>query len=559
MGKPIRNVTIVGGGSTGWLAAALLNHRLQWGFAHPEGVRITLIESPEVPIIGVGEATIPPIRHTLEMLEISEAEFVSRTHATFKLGVRFDNWHAPEGGKPKSFFHPFTGGVQVAGRNPAVSLINYGIPQGVDVDPQFGNMVGHGVAAASAFKSPRRFSDPPYRGVLGYAYHVDAALFGGFLKEIAIARGVEHVCDTVVGVERDERGHIAALQLRSGERHEVEFVIDCSGFRALLIQETLQEPFISFSDYLLNDRAVAVQLAHNEGDRLAPFTLSTAMDGGWSWRIPLQSRMGTGYVFSSAFLREEEAAETLLANAGANAPIVEPRALKMRVGRHARSWVGNCVAIGLAGGFVEPLESTSIQFVDYACRRLLQCFPSTDFEPARIAKFNHQISKIYDDVRDFLGLHFTLSDREDTEYWRAVRHESKRSDQLEECLRLWQHALPDVYDPRSSEIFTFWSVACVLAGKGHYSQPIQSGTDLLPRPVWDRYVHDFLNLRTGVLAALPDHEEVLEALGKAAVHGESAARQSAQRGVPTYGVALGPTLPVMSAGRLELTGAASPA
>ncbi|NML05722.1 tryptophan halogenase family protein [Sphingomonas sp. G-3-2-10] len=552
MAKPIRNITIVGGGTTGWLAAAVLNHRLQWGFAHPEGVSITLIESPEVPIIGVGEATLPGLLTTLQSLEISEAEFVTRTNATFKLGVKFDDWHSPKGGKPSSYFHPFTGGVQVAGRNPALSLLRYGLPEDLDIDPQLGNIIGHGVAAASSFKSPKRPTDAPYQGPLGYAYHVDATLFAAFLQEIAVARGVSHVTDTVRSVERNERGHIAALQLAEGGRHEVELVIDCSGFRGLLINQALEEPFISFSDYLLNDRAVVVQVKHGEGERLAPVTNSTALGSGWRFRIPLQSRYGTGYIHSSAFIDRAAATDELMASLGDAEKMVEPREIRMRVGRTRRSWVGNCVALGLASGFVEPLESTAIQFVDHACRRLLQCLPSSDFEPAPIEKFNTQMADLYDDVRDFLGLHFTLGDRDDTPYWRAMRNEVKRSDKLEECLALWKDALPDSYDPRRSDIFTFWSVACVLFGKNYYDTPPLSGSDLLPQSVWENYLRNFVNMRKGLLGLLAGHEEMLRLMGEQAVIGESAARRPSHNAVPVRGVALGPPVPVMMPGPISL-------
>lgn len=546
MARPIRNITIVGGGTTGWLAAAVLNHRLQWGFAHPDGVNITLIESPEVPIIGVGEATLPGIRNTLEALEISEAEFVTRTNATFKLGVKFDDWHRADGGKPKSFFHPFTGGVQVGGRNPAASLLNYGLPEGIDIDAQLSNIIGHGVAVSAAHKSPRRPGDPPYSGPMGYAYHVDAALFAAFLQEVAVTRGVVHVADTVRSVERDERGHIAALQLEKGGRHEVELVIDCSGFRGLLINQALEEPFVSYADYLFNDRAAVVQVKHREGERIAPVTTSTALGSGWRFRIPLQSRYGTGYIHSSNFIDEDAAIDELIGSLDGAERMIDPRIIRMRVGRTRRSWVGNCVALGLAGGFVEPLESTAIQFVDFACRRLLQCLPSSDFEPAPIEKFNAQMAGLYEDVRDFLGLHFTLGDRDDTPYWRAMRHEAKQSDRLKECLALWEGALPDIYDPRPGDIFTFWSVACVLFGKGYYSGPLTTGSDLLPRDVWERYLRNFLNVRTGLIGILPEHEEMLRLMGEQSVTGESAARRPRTNAVPIRGVALGPTVPVMT-------------
>jgi tryptophan halogenase len=547
VGAPIRDIVIVGGGTTGWLAAAILNHRLQWGHAHPEGTRITLIESPAIPIVGVGEGTIPAILHTLDTLEISEAEFIARTDATFKIGVRFDDWHKPGGPKPASYFHPFTGGVQVAGRNPLASLLHYGLPEGVDIDPQAGNIVGHGVAAAAAGKAPKRPGDAPYGGVLGYAYHVDAGRFGEFLREVAVARGVEHVSDTVVGVERDARGHVAALRLEQGGRRPVELVIDCSGFRGLIINEALDEPFISYAPYLFNDRAVAVQIANDEDAPIYPATISTAMDSGWRWRIPLQSRTGTGYVHSSAFIDTQAATDALVASLGDARRIVEPRMLEMRVGRCRRSWVGNCVALGLASGFVEPLESTGIQFVDFACRRLLQCMPTTDFEPGPAAKFNAQMETMYEEIRDFLGLHFTLGDRDDTPYWRAMQNEVKRSDRLEECLAIWRHALPDVYDPRSTELFTFWSVSAVLLGKGYYAGGVPGvGTDILPEAMWSGFLRHFIGLRQGVLGLLPDHRAALEEIVASAVAGESARRAPRRDSIPRLGVALGPSIPVMT-------------
>jgi tryptophan halogenase len=544
--RPIRDIVIVGGGTTGWLAAALLNHRLQWGFAHPEGVRITVIESPEIPTVGVGEATIPGIRVALETLEICEKEFFARTHATFKLGVRFDDWHRPGGPKRASFTHPFSGGVQVGGRNPTASLLAYGLPEGVDIDPEVGNVVGNSIAAIEALKSPKRPDDPPYQGILGYAYHVDAGLFAQFLRDVAVARGVQHVPDTVVGVELGDRGHVAALQLEQGGRRPVELVIDCSGFRGLVINEALGEPFISYAPYLPNDRAVAVQVAHGEDSGIAPITTATARDHGWQWRIPLQSRIGTGYVFSSSFIGEAAATDALTASVAGQRMIVEPRTLKMRVGRCRRSWVANCVAMGLASGFVEPLESTSISAVDFACRRLLQCLPSLDFEPGPIAKFNQQMNMMYEEIVDFLGLHFTLGDRDDTPYWRAQHHEVKRSDRLEECLAIWRHSLPDIYDPRTSWLFSPWSVNAVLLGKGYYAGGVPVGSDLLPEAVWNNYIRHFVKLRAGIVGALPDHRETLRAMVAAAVPGESAARLPRRDAAPRAGMALGPSVPVMS-------------
>jgi hypothetical protein len=466
------------------------------------------------------------------------------------MGVHFKGWGVDAAGNPTDFFHPFTGGVQVGGRNPAASLLAYGVPEGVGLDPQLGNVIGHGVEAAKRYKSPKRHDNGPFDGVLGYAYHFDAGLFAGFLQEVATARIALHAHHIVADMLDAARGHIGALQLRDGGRHDVELVIDCSGFKGLLINEALEEPFVSFADYLINDSAIAMQIAHEEVPDLYPATVTTAMDSGWSWRIPLQSRVGTGHVFCKAFQSADQAADALVAAYPGAELVTQPREVPMRVGRCRRSWVGNCVAIGLASGFLEPLESTSIQFVDYACRRLLQFLPTAEFEPEPIAKFNGEIEAAYNEVRDFLGLHFTLGNREDTPYWRAMRHEVKRSDELENCLALWRRALPDIYDPRPSTLFTFWSVTCVLFGKGFYSVPLATGTDLLPLGVWERYCKEMAGLRGPLMDAMPDHGEMLRAMSASAVIGGSAARQAATRAVPFLGNALGPSIPVMTPGRM---------
>lgn len=547
MGRPITDITIVGGGTAGWLAAAMLNHRLQWGFGHPDGVRISLIESPDTPTIGVGESTLPGLKQTLAQIEISEAEFITRTNATFKAGVRFQGWRNAAAGAAQSFHHPLTGGVQMAGRNPAASLLAYRVPKEAGLDPEFGNIVGHAVAAINAGLSPRHPAAADYDGRLGYAYHLDAGLLAGFLQEVAISRGVEHVRDHVVGVQRNERGHIGALQLKAGGLRPVQLVIDCSGFKGLLINEALEEPFISYTQFLPNDRAAAVQVEHRPGEGLLPATVARAMDAGWRWRIPLQSRVGVGYVFSSAFADEGAAVDELNASIVGMEKLFEPRTLKMRVGRCRRSWVGNCVAIGLSGGFIEPLEATAIQFIDFACRSLMQAFPSTDFEDALANKFNLQMEAMYDEVRDFLGLHFTLSDRDDTPYWRAMRHEVKRSDRLQACLDLWRHAVPDVYDPWPGSVFTYNSVSSILFGKGFYDgrAPV-GGADIMPEPLWHGYLNEVRRARPRVLGDLPDVATALKLIAQRSVSGQTARAPTAVNTQPRPGVALGPVRPVMT-------------
>jgi hypothetical protein len=546
MSEPIRDIVIVGGGTTGWLAAAHLNHRLQWGIGHPDGIRITLIEAPDIPTIGVGEASIPPFRTMLALLDIDEKEFLARTQATFKLGVRFDDWDRDAAGAGRSFLHPFGAGIHVAGRNPAASLLAYGLPDGLDADPQLANLIGHCVAAVQAHRAPRRADDPSYTGDINYAYHFDAGLLADFLREVCVARGVGHVRDTVVGADRDARGHIAALHLKDGGRRPVELVLDCSGFRGILINETLAEPFVSYADYLPNDRAIAIQIAHGDGRALLPATVSTASDAGWTWRIPLQSRIGTGHVYASAFLDDTQAADQLTTRNARFEQLTDPRAIRLRVGRTQRSWVGNCVAIGLSSGFIEPLESTSIQFVDYACRRLLRTWPNRDFEPAPIAKYNAGIATLYEEVRDFLGLHFTLGNRRDTPYWRSLAHDLRRSDALRHCLDLWRHALPDAFDPRPATAFNAGSVACVLLAKDFYRTPPGTGTDLLPRAQWDRYARQVIAMQHLLVAQLPDHGEALATMVASAVLGRTAGLTAPAAALPTRTDAFNTEEPVMA-------------
>lgn len=526
MGKPITNVTVIGGGTAGWIVAAYLNHRLQWGLTGRFDARVTVIESPDIPTIGVGEATVPTLKGTLRLLEISEAEFIARTNATMKLGIRFDNWQVRADGTPYSYVHPFTGGDAVRGRNPGYSFQQYGLPgEPVVHGNDFLDTVSHVRGAIAGLRGARGLDDPDFSGPLQYAYHLDAALLAEFLKEICIARGVEHVRDNVTGVTMDERGFIASLALKERGDWPVELVIDCTGFSGLLINKTMGEPFISFADSLLNDRAIPIQVQRKDQRTIVPATTARAMNSGWSWRIPLHSgRDGTGYVFSSAFISDEDALSEQQALLDGDEILTAPRVIKMRVGRSNRSWVKNCVAIGSSSGFLEPLESTAIMSIELASRWLLQNFPSSDFEAPLQRQFNRNMERFYDEVRDFLGLHFSLSNRDDSAYWRAVRHDAKRSDGLIENLAVWKHVLPSIADARHDTIFSNWSVQCVLFGKGFYEGAALTDVDVVPADVWRIHWAETRARRRATLATLPDHFALGEAIRARAVPGESAAR-----------------------------------
>jgi len=526
MTKPITNITIVGGGTAGWIVAAYLNHRLQWGLTGRPDVRITVIESPTIPTVGVGEATVPTLKGTLRTLEISETEFIKRTNASFKLGIRFDNWQRRPDGTPYSYVHPFTGGGAVRGRNPGYSFWQYGLPgQPSASGDDFIDTISHVRGAIDGFNGPRDLDAPDFSGPMQYAYHVDATLLAGFLKEVCIARGVDHLRDDVTEVTLDSQGAIASLSLAARGDWPVELVIDCTGFSGLLINKALGEPFVSYSDYLLNDRAIPVQVTRKDQRAIVPATVSRAMDSGWSWRIPLHSgRDGTGYVYCSAFGSDDQAAEDLAALNGADVAITDPRVIRMRVGRSRRSWVKNCVAIGSSSGFLEPLESTAIMSIELASRWLLQNFPTIDFEAPLQRQFNRNMERFYDEVRDFLGLHFSLSNREDTPYWRAVRHEAKLSDGLVENLAVWKHSLPSIADARTDTIFSHWSVQCVLFGKGFYDDAPLTRVDVTPNDVWRVYWAEMRARKRATLKTLPDHFALLEAIHERGAIGESAGR-----------------------------------
>jgi tryptophan halogenase len=450
---------------------------------------------------------------------------VARTNATLKLGIRFDNWQRRADGTPYSYVHPFTGGAAVRGRNPGYSFQLYGLPgRETAHGDDFLDTISHARAAMDQVKGARGLDDPEFSGPLQYAYHLDAALLAEFLKELCVSRGVEHVRDDVDGVTRDERGHIASLRLRNRGDWPVELVIDCTGFRGLLINEAMDEPFLPLSEYLFNDRAIPIQVRREQPSAIVPATVSTAMDSGWSWRVPLHSRDGTGYVYSSAFVSDDQALDEFNRTLEDAEHLTSPRVLKIRVGRSRRSWVKNCVAIGPSSGFLEPLESTAVMSIELAARWLLQNFPTNDFEPPLARQFNRNMERFYEEVRDFLGLHFSLSGRDDTPYWRAVRHDAKLSDGLRENLAVWKHVLPSIADARTDTIFSHWSVQSVLFGKGFYDDSALSEIDVVPPDVWRIFWAETRARNRATIGALPDHFALVEAIRGRAVIGESAAR-----------------------------------
>ena len=420
----MRSVVIAGGGTAGWMAAALLSRRLA-----PLGIAITLVESTTIGTVGVGEATTPAIRDFFAEAGLDEAEVMRASNATAKLGILFDGWTGEDSG----FFHPF--GL-------------YGSPSnGVDFHQYWSKLHAGGnrttldrYSLASQLALSGRMMTPlrpaPDYAFFDWAVHFDAALFAHHLREVAEARGVTRVDARIERVERcGETGRLLSLHTDTGAQISGDLFIDCTGFRALLAGETLGEPYDDWRTLLPVDRAVAIPCAYREGAApIEPYTRVTARAAGWQWRIPLRHRIGNGYVYASSHLSDEEAAATLRATIEGEA-FAEPNLLRFTTGRRQRAWVSNCVALGLAAGFLEPLESTSITLIYSGLQRLLALFPDDGMNPALVDEYNRITRLEYERVRDFLILHYWANRRSEP-FW-AERRATPLPDGLAQKIRLF--------------------------------------------------------------------------------------------------------------------------
>lgn len=405
--RGVRSVTIVGGGTAGWMAAAALARVLEGA-----ACQIALVESPDQGAVGVGEATIPSLPAFHALLGIDEREFLAAARATFKLAIQFCDWGAPG----ERFLHPF-GPYGLDTRHELFQA--YWLKRRREGRPStlaewsvtgLAATLGRFAAAPPGEASPLRW--------LSYAYHLDAALYGRFLRSYAQKRGVRRIEGQIVDVMLDGRGCIDAVRLRDGRMIGGDFFIDCSGFRSLLLAQTLKVGYLDWSHWLPCDRAVALQC--EGGAEQVPFTQATALECGWQWRIPLQHRLGNGHVYCSAYLSDDQAATQLLGRLG-GAPLADPRFLRFTTGRREKAWVGNCLALGLAAGFLEPLESTGIHLIQTGLARLLALFPDRHFDPAVSAEYNRLSGLEYEHIRDFLMLHYAAAGREDSPFWRHCR------------------------------------------------------------------------------------------------------------------------------------------
>jgi len=494
----VARVVIVGGGTAGWLAACLL--------AASTDLAVTLIESPDIPTIGVGEGTWPTMRRTLERIGIGEAEFLLACDGAFKQGSRFDGWRT--GGADDSYHHPFTPPVAGGPREVVDAWRRDGaraFAETVSAQP--------GVCALDL--APRQRTMPDYAGALNYAYHLDAGKFAALLSRHAARLGVLHLRDTVTGVARAENGDIAAVATRANGAVAGDLFIDCTGHAALLIGGHCGVGLIDRGAELFNDRALAVQVPVAPDSPIASETIATAHAAGWIWDIGLPGRRGVGCVYSSAHLDDDAAAATLgryLRRTAPGADLPAPRRLSFRSAHRERFWERNCLAIGLAAGFLEPLEASAIVMIELSLHALLDGFPASRAAmPIHARRFNDLFRQRWDRVVEFLKLHYVLSEREEP-YWRDHRAAASVPPQLAELLTVWRHQPPSIADlPMAEEIFPAASYQYVLYGMG-FPAPANGVVRQLSRSALPGRLDEIRRRARALTASLPTHRAYLDGL-----------------------------------------------
>ena len=492
--RPIRSIAIIGGGTSGWMSAAAISK------SFGPDIQVHLVESDDIGTIGVGEATVPHLSVFNRLLEIDEAEFVSLTQGTFKLGIMFNDWGKIGDSYVHGFgtigrdlglmpFHQYWLKARAAGA--AKELSHYSL-----------NTLA---APQGKFMAPP--SDAPKNSPLAeiaYAYHFDAGLYAQFLRRRAEAQGVKRTEGKVVAVNQNpQSGFVESVQLESGLTIAADFFIDCSGFRSLLIEETLHAGFEDWTKWLPCDRALAVPCA--KVGPPTPYTRSTARTAGWQWRIPLQHRTGNGYVFSSPFTNETEASDLLLKHLD-GAALADPRLIRLTTGMRKKLWDKNVLAIGLAGGFIEPLESTAIFLVQSGLSRLMTLFPHADFDEVLQNTYNAQMDFEYKKIRDFIILHYHVTKRDDSEFWNYVRT-MEIPDSLKAYIDLF--AANGQFFREGTELFGLTSWVQVMVGQGILPKTYHPAVDWVKNADVLGLVDHVEKVVASNVALMPRHEDFI--------------------------------------------------
>ncbi len=498
MSEPIGSIVIVGGGSAGWITATYLARMLR-----RQRVKITLVESPDIDTIGVGEATIPSMVRFVRAIGLDEGEFMRRVSASYKLAIRFTNWIEPG----HEYWHPFGVAGQRLGGNDAFHYWLARKQAGLDVGPYAELAVQQHLAAAHRAPRPLDRSSPIIEQGT-YAYHLDAGALALYLREIATGEGVTHLFGLVANVEMAPDGSIAAVDIGGGRRLTADLYIDCTGFRGVLAEREMKDPWIDWNHQLLNDRAVAMPVTRS--DDVPPYTHATAMpDAGWVWQIALSSRTGMGYVYSSAHVDDDTATETLVAQAGLKRRrTADPRLLKMRIGHRTQFWNKNCIAIGLSGGFVEPIESTGLHATLRGVELLFEYLPTANTLPALRAAYNRRMTRLWDEIRDFVILHYYLNRRTEP-FWRDARSVPLPSS-FENMLALYDEF--GQIEPIDGSVFADTNYYFILAGAGRHPRRAHPRTALAPPAELDRYFVDLKRQNTAITQSMPTHVELLDAI-----------------------------------------------
>ncbi len=453
-----KKIVILGGGTAGWMAANLFVKR--WA---NHAISVSLIESPDIGIIGVGEGSTPFLERFFRTLDVADEDWMPRCNATYKLGLSFAGWSPASG--IDSYSHPFLSKVDHFTEHAFVTNCRTR-RLGLDVNTQPDDFFINSMLVDQR-KGPQLPDNFPF--AIGYGYHFDSGLLGQYLGELAVSRGAEHIRTKVVDVEMTDDGNIAALQCEDGERIEADMFVDCTGFAALLIQKSLGVRFETFKSNLFNDAAVVMPTPAEDSPR--PETISYAMSNGWCWKIPLTNRFGNGYVYSTDFISADDAETELRTFLGMLDSDEEARHLKMNVGQIEKHWEKNCIALGLSQGFIEPLEATALLLVQQAIEMFIARYEKGGFTAEFRDDYNEKVHERFERVRDYIVAHYKLNTREDSEYWKANRANMELSPSLRHILDVWyrrEDLSREIQRQAIESHFTSASWHCLLAGYGAF-------------------------------------------------------------------------------------------
>ncbi len=503
-------IIIVGGGTAGWLSAAFLSHQLP--LTSGRKIDITVIEASDIPTIGVGEATVPSLRQTLAACGISEFDFLTSCEATFKHGIKFVNWRETPDGLEDSYFHPFGDPIKVG----AIDPVRIWSKLDPETRGQFADVFSVQSEMAQSGRAPKHLKDRPYDGALAYAYHMDAGQFGAYLKKRFRAQGVNHIIGKVSEVQKKTGSDdIQRLKMEDGSSHSADLYIDCTGFAARLINSDKQNKFTDKTDVLFVDRAVTVRLEHDGVKDINGYTTCTAQTAGWIWDISLQKRRGIGHVYCSKYIDDDSAAAQLADYIGKPLDELNTRKLDMRIGYHSQQWRGNCVAVGLASGFLEPLESTGIYLTEMANWALIDLLPRFMAGESPQDHFSQTMGHHYENIVDFLKLHYAISGRQDSAFWRDNTDPKTWPKNLKAQLKSWQNDAPSVYDfGRSIQCFSATNYQFVLFGMGWKGHDSPSAPTEFTRSMMDELSLRRERLKQHVLADTLPNSEIFVTLPK---------------------------------------------